>query len=310
MKRVLLGALTTAALVSSMFATEGAIMFGAKGMQEEKVQKIIEDLEAETGFVVSDPHERINDAYVEKYGSTTLDLLSFYSIANNVAIHDVITKYPKIGAFTPFNLYPYKMKEGDTTWIGHLRPCVMADMAGMKDEKLREAFKAPFAKLDSFLKERMGADQIHVLEFEGKLPDEPLMTFEYEFEGSPDDFEWDFQDKFESAFEDKGYIIAGFKNINVYFKDNEMDTPYDKYWVYSLCHFKFSHSVFNDIPEAGLFAPCSVYMYIPKGEKKMYVGMPKLENWIVLANITDKKKIEMIRALDKEITETFKELAE
>ena len=119
-----------------------------------------------------------------------------------------------------------------------------------------------------------------------------------------------FQENYESYFEEKGYIIAGYKNINeVWVDEMELDSPFEKYWSYSLCHFKFSNGIFNKgAPDAGVFAPCTVYMYIPKGENKLYVGMPRLENWIGITGVKDPEKVQSIRDLDKEIEETMEEL--
>jgi uncharacterized protein (DUF302 family) len=88
----------------------------------------------------------------------------------------------------------------------------------------------------------------------------------------------------------------------------EFDT-YDAYFVYSLCHFEFSAGIFNQgRPDAGVFAPCSMYMYVAKDSNKLVIGMPKLENWISVMKITDKKQVDSIHALDKEIVGIMKEL--
>ena len=70
---------------------------------------------------------------------------------------------------------------------------------------------------------------------------------------------------------------------------------FDQYWVYSLCHFRFSEGIFNrGRPDAGVFAPCSMYMYVDKGSNKMMVGMPRLESWIAVMDIKDKVMVDSI----------------
>ncbi|MEA1879819.1 MAG: hypothetical protein U9N11_04180, partial [Campylobacterota bacterium] len=54
---------------------------------------------------------------------------------------------------------------------------------------------------------------------------------------------------------------------------------------------------------AAVFAPCTMYMYIQKGTNKLVMGMPRLQNWVSLFNITDKKRLEFNQKLDKEIAE-------
>ncbi len=139
-----------------------------------------------------------------------------------------------------------------------------------------------------------------------------MMTFEFEFERPEDidDFIDEFQEGFEEAFEEKKYIIAGYKNFKEAYDDMEADfDKYDAYFVYSLCQFPFSYSVFNKgRADAGLFAPCSMYMYIEKESNKLMVGMPKLENWISVLGIKDATMVKDIYTLDLEIVEIMKEL--
>lgn len=264
-------------------------------MVNEKIESI--------GFILSDPHERINDGYKEKYGKTRLDNLGFFSVANDVALRELLLKEPSIGGFAPFNLHIYKENNEKETYVGHITPCTMMDIAGVKDKAVREAFKAQFKSLDDLVQKEIGG-KVQFVSYD-KVPAEPMMKFEIPFEREEElgDFIDEFQEGFEEAFEENKYIIAGYKNFKEAYDDMEADFDrYDAYWVYSLCHFKFSEGVFNQgRPDAGAFAPCSMYMYIEKGSNKLMIGMPKLENWIAVAGIKDKKMVDSIRALDIEI---------
>lgn len=263
------------------------------------VNKKIESI----GFILSDPHERINDSYKEKYGSTRLDNLGFFSVANDEALRELLLKEPSIGGFSLFNLLIYKEHAKKETYVGHITPSTMLDIVGVKDKAVREAFKAPFVSLDKMVQDEIGGN-VQFVNYD-KLPAHPMMTFELAFDRTEalDDFIDEFQEKFEAAFEDHKYIIAGYKNFKETYDDMEADfNRYDAYWVYSLCHFKFSADIFDQgRPDVGAFAPCSMYMYIEKGSNKLMIGMPKLANWIAVAGIKDKKMLDSIHALDKEI---------
>ena len=141
-----------------------------------------------------------------------------------------------------------------------------------------------------------------------------MMNFEIAFD-EPEDMDEvldEFRDNIEYAFLTKGYIIAGFYNIKESFNsDDDVMEDYTSFWSYSLCHLPFSYAVFdgeNPIPQAGIFAPCSVYMYIKEGENKLVIGMPTLRTWAVALGITDKEKLIKIVQLDEEISEVFKSL--
>ncbi len=277
---------------------------------EKNYMDLINNEIEEIGFVLSDPHERINDGYATKYGGTNLDNLGFFSLTADEALRPLLLKAPELGGFSPFNLHIYKVKGENVTRVGHVTPNTMLDIVGVQDKATRAAFTETFVPLDKLVDEKLGG-KVEIVQYD-KLPAQPMMQFEIEVdhEGALSDFIDSFQEEFEAAFEEKKYIIAGYKNFREAYNDLELDfSKYDAYFVYSLCHFTFSNGVFNLVdgqegdarPDAGAFAPCSMYMYIEKGSNKMIVGMPKLENWIAVMSIKDKKMVDAIHTLDKEI---------
>jgi len=277
---------------------------------EKKYMDMLENDMEDIGFILSDPHERINDAYATKYGGTNLDNLGFFSVTADEALRPLLLKAPELGGFSPFNLHIYKVKGEENTRVGHVMPNTMLDIVGVQDKATRAEFTKIFEPLDKLVDEKLGG-KVEIVEYD-KLTANPMMNFEVTFERPEDlsEFIDTFQEEFEEAFEDKKYIIAGYKNFKEAYTDLELDFPrYDAYFVYSLCHFTFSNGVFNLVdgqegdarPDAGAFAPCSMYMYIEKDSNKLVIGMPKLENWIAVMNVTDKKMVDAIHTLDKEI---------
>jgi uncharacterized protein (DUF302 family) len=135
-----------------------------------------------------------------------------------------------------------------------------------------------------------------------------VKTFE-----KPDDME-EFIDDFVMAhdgqFTKHNFIIAGFIDLKFEYGDMDLDfDKYDAYWVSLLCHFQFSNSIFNrGKPEAGMFAPCSIYFYIPKGKNELHVGYSSVNNWISGLDFKDPKRIEYMRKIDAEVVQTFEEL--
>lgn len=292
------------------------------GDQEEKYEKkFLPSLEEATGFTLSDPHEKINDAYEKRYGNpedpdydkawtTNLDNLGFFSITNDAALHDILIKSPQVAGFQPFNLHIYKRKAENVTYIGHIDPTTMLDITGVKDESSRKAYIDMYKPLDAYVSKEFGG-KVVTTEFKA-LPTNTMMTFEVEVdrEGDLTEFTEGFQEELEAAFEAKKYIIAGFKNFKETYTDLDMPfDEYDKFFVYGLCHFTFSYNVFNKgRPDAGVFAPCSMYFYIKKDSNKMVVGMPRLSAWVAVMNITDPAQIEWTKKIDSEIISIMKEL--
>ena len=161
-------------------------------------------------------------------------------------------------------------------------------------------------KHTSLMKKEFGSDT-SMIKIK-KMVENRMMHFEVPFDRPEDldDFIDNFQEKFEEAFEDKEYIIAGFFNYKESFDGVDRLPSYDAFWVYSLCHFKFSYTLFDNDggrPEAGLFAPCSMYMYIKKDSNTLVVGMPRLANWAATLGIVEPGKVALVEQLDKEIPE-------
>lgn len=187
----------------------------------------------------------------------------------------------------------------------------MLDITGVTNQKDRVAFTKMYDPLDKWVSDTFGGKVITTPMVQ-KLPAVPMMTFEFKVDRSADlqDYADEFQEKFEAAFEEKHYIIAGFKNIKETYEDLEMPfEKYDQFFVYGLCHFTFSYNLFNKgLPQAGVFAPCAMYFYIEKGSNTMIVGMPRLSTWVSVLNMKDPVKIEWTKKIDSEIIGIMKSL--
>ncbi len=306
---------------SVVFAADGVRFNVIDGDADKDYIHMLESSLESSGFVLSDPHEHINDAYKEKYGTPgqpeydkdfkiTLDNLGFFTLSNDKKLNALLKKAPQLGGFSPFNLHIYKKANEDKTYIGHIVPSTMLDIVGVKDKSIRKEFISMFDGLDKLVQDKLGG-KVEISKYD-KLPVKKMMTFEYEFDkpAKISEFTEEFQEAFEAAFEDKDYIIAGFKNFKEAYTDLDMDfSEYDAYWTYSLCHFPYSYNIFNKgRPDAGVFAPCSMYMYIKKGTNKLVIGMPLLSVWASVMNIEEDPKNKWIKSLDEEITSLMLDL--
>lgn len=325
LSKLFIGAAVLSLAASMAFGAQGAKFYIGEGNKEKVYMDMINKEINTIGFVLSDPHERINDSYKIKWGTefktekgdqvknpdfdptfkATLDNLGFFSITNDSVIGPLLMKEPTLGGFSPFNLGIYIKNGDDKTYVGHIMPEAMLDIVGVKDADVRAQFITSFVLLDKMIEQKVG-NNVQILDYTA-LPTKPMMTFEVSFahETNLDKFKNDFQNKFESTFEAHKYIIAGYKDIKASMNDNNIEFGrYDEYWVYSLCHLQFSEGIFNKgRPDAGTFAPCSMYMYVEKGSHKLIIGMPHMENWIAVMGITDPKMVISIHNLDKEITD-------
>ena len=282
-----------------------AIYHTVTGDIQEAYNTMVETKLKSIGFNLTDPHKRVNDQYEAKWGSTVLDVLSFMPIVRDRTILPLLNIDPRVAGFAPFNLVIHKKLDENVSYVGHLVPEVMLDILGIDNQEVRKKFSAPFKALDATIAQELGGD-VRTIPYEA-LPKKTMINYEYEFEAPEDmdDFIDEFQNTFELAFIDKGYLIAGYHNFMEATDDaEEILSDYDAFWTYSLCHLEFSYNMFDTQgarPEAGLFAPCTMYMYIRKGSNKLVVGMFRLHNWSATLNIKSKKRIDLINRLDTEI---------
>ncbi len=265
------------------------------------------DLES-IGFFVNDPHHNVNTVYEDKFGSTVLETLNFNSLVQDEVIRPLLNIDPRIAAFTPFNLHMYRLKSDKKTVIAHLTPEAMLDIVEITDKKVRKDFINMFPALDSAIEKKFSGGKKDTIAVKGRAED-TMMNFEIPFEEPEDidDYLDEFQEKFEATFQNKGYIIAGYYNMkeSPNSDDEEVLSSYSSFWAYDLCHIPFSYEVFdgkNAIPMAGIFAPCSMYVYVKEGENKIVIGMPTLRAWAGALNITNKAQLKKIDGLDTEIT--------
>jgi len=287
-----------------------AIFYKIKGDIQKPFNEIVEKELKTIGFNITDPHKRVNDQYKKEYGSTVLDVLSFMSVVNDEVVLPLLNIDPRIAGFSPFNMLIYKKLNNEFTQVGHLEPSAILDMLEITDTTVREKFTTSFKPLNEKLEAGFKAKGLEFtrsyLPYK-KLPKTKMLNFEYTFERPDDleDFIDEFQNKFELAFVDKKYLIAGYHNFMEGTDDAEKILKgYDAFWTYSLCHLEYSYNMFDNKdahPEAGLFAPCSMYMYIKKNSNLLVVGMPTLQNWSDTLNITDEKRVGLVHKLDKEI---------
>ena len=284
-----------------------AVIYTFDEKNEDKFFKFVKKDLSKIGFFVNDPHHNVQTVYEQRFGKTYLDNIAFSSLVNDDVTRPLMNIDPRIGAFTPFNLLTFRKKSDMKTTIGHMTPEAILDILEIGDPVVRKPFIKMFEPLDSLFEEKMGGKK-SIVKLKGRAED-TMLNFEIPFEEPEDfdDFLDEFQEKFESTFEFKEYIIAGFYNVKESFNSDEEVMPgYRSFWAFDLCHIEFSYNVFdgeNGVPLAGIFAPCSMYVYVKEDENKVVIGMPSLRAWSGALGIKDPKKLDIIDKLDSEITE-------
>lgn len=291
-----------------------AEMDGSKGNKEAEIDALIKKIDTiDYSTVAVNKHIEVH--YNNKFQEKNVEVISFFGIVNKEAMRPLILKNPDFGAYTPYNFLVYKTLDtakDDNTWYGTLTADTMLNIIGEKDPAARKSFTEMVGSFDALVKKEMKPTMTKKFEHTKPLPEKGLIKLVKTFE-TPDDIE-DFVEEFvmdhDGRFSKHDFIIAGFLDLKFEYADMELEfEKYDAYWVSLLCHFEFSNSIFNrGTPEAGMFAPCSVYFYIPKGKNELHVGYASVNNWINALEFTDQKRIDYMKAIDAEVVEVFKEM--
>ncbi len=287
---------------------------GSKGNKIAELDGLIKKLDT-IGYSTVAANKNIQVHYYNKFKEKTLEMISFFGLVNKEALRPLLLKNPDFGAYAPYNFFGYKIldtEKDDNTWYGHLAPETMLDIIGEKDPDARKAFTDMVGSFDTLMEKEMKPELSKRFEHTKPLPKNGLTRMVKKFERTDDmeTFVEDFVMDHDGRFSKHNFIIAGFIDFKFEYADMDLEfDKYDAYWVSMLCHFEFSNSIFNrGIPEAGMFAPCSVYFYIPKGTNELHVGYASVDNWINALNFKDQKSIDYMRAIDAEVVETFKEM--
>ncbi|MGZ8545786.1 MAG: hypothetical protein ACXWVU_00190, partial [Sulfuricurvum sp.] len=166
------------------------------------------------GFFLNDPHHNVQDVYEKMFGVTSLSQLSFSSLVNDEKTRVLFNKDPRLGGFTPFNLVIYRKKSDEKTVITHITPEAALDILHISDKDVREQYIAMYKPLDELIEKEYGSSAKKSYTTIQGYAKYNMMNFEIPFEEQSDidDFFDAFQEKFESTFQFKGYIIAGFYN--------------------------------------------------------------------------------------------------
>jgi uncharacterized protein (DUF302 family) len=287
---------------------------GVEGNKEAEINTLIEKIDS-IGFTSVAVNTHIENFYFKKFKEKGVEMISFFGLKNDEKLRPLLLANPDFGAYAPFNFLVYKTldsKADDNTWFGHLAPNTMLDIIGEKNPDRRKEFTAMLAEWDALVTKEMKPTKTKKFEHTEALPAHGLTKLVKKFD-KPDDLE-EFIEEFvgdhDGRFAKANFIIAGFVDFKFEYDDQELDfEKYDAYWVSLLCHFEFSNSIFNrGTPEAGMFAPCSVYFYIPKGTNELHVGYASVDNWIAALNMKDQKQIDSMKAIDAEVVGIFKDM--
>jgi len=314
MKMLIKGMLCASMVVSNVWAVEvvkvapksaavaqtntaDVTIFTSNNADGKITPKTIEDAFKKAGFTIS-ANRDMNGPFVKQFKSSSFDTYNLFTFYKKDTVLELVKKYPNVGLFAPMSMSIYTKKGEKTISVSSLSAEAMAKiMKAPSDDATLQALRT---LVKTTLKEVMPQGSFEKLSYTMQKPKGDLVT-KFSMEMDADEWE-DELDELKMGFEGElapnGFVIAGFNNLGDEFEEANYE-GYDFYEVYSICKLPVIYTIAQSRPEAGAFAPCSLYLSKKKNVNMLEIAFPSVYNWMSSMAIdtdTDMKVLEDAQA--------------
>lgn len=252
----------------------------------------IEKAFVEAGFIIS-ANRDMNGPFLKQFKESGFDTYNLFTFYKQDTVLDLVKKYPNIGLFAPMSMSIYTKKGEKMISVSSLTAEAMAKiMKAPGDDKTLHDLRALVKKT---LKIAMPNGSFEALSYTIQEAKGELVT---NFTMEMDAEEWEDElDEFKMGFEGElapnGFVIAGHNNLGDDFEESDYEA-FDFYEVYSICKLPVIYTIAKTRPEAGAYAPCSLYLSKKKNEEMMQLGFPSVYNWMSSMAIENKDDMEVL----------------
>jgi len=270
--------------------------------------KSIEEAFKKAGFVIS-ANRDMNKPFTIQFKESGFDVYNLFTFYKKDVVLALAKKYQNIGLFAPMSMSIYTKKGEKKISVSSLTAGAMQKIMKIPaDEKILTDLRALVVKT---LKTAMPNAKVEKLNYKTiKAKGELVSTFTMEMDEKDWDEELeDIKMGFEGELAPNGFVIAGHSNLGDDFEEADYEA-FDFYEVYSICKLPVIFTIAKTRPEAGAFAPCSLYMEKKKGQNDMNIAFPSVYNWMSSMSIDDKKDLEVLEDAQKRMNKILSGLVE
>ena len=294
------GTVADATLKATPKATHNVSILTADNSDGKITTKTIAAAFEKAGFFINDnrdmtaPWLKQCKAGTKNFTVVDYDVYNLFTLFKKDVVVNLGKKYPNIGLFSPMSMSIYTRKGTKTISVSSLSAAAMADIMGIPAD---DAELVAYGKLiQDTLRAALPNGKVEKVAYEMKQAEGPLVStaqFAIDPDGDWEEIKEEFQENFEAALIPAMFINAGFNDLNYDLEESGYE-GYTFYDVYSICYLEVIYTVSRKHPEAGAFAPCSMYMYQKKGTNTMEIGFPSVYNWIASLAIEDKESHDVL----------------
>lgn len=254
-------------------------------------------------------NNNMNNPFKLRFNKVHYETYHLAMFRNNELSTKLVQKYPRFGRLVPLTMSIWS--EGDTM-----------NVATLTLDGLARTAKLPVTDPDLIAYAAMVKKALEAAMPGGEFKKlnhkvlEPTATYELNFtaelEEDADADEWrdNFEAEFEGEMEPLGFLFPNYTNMNEELFSEAGIEDFDFYITYSICKFDVIFPVSKETPEAGAYAPCSMYAYKKKDENAVHIGYLGVDNWIKTLDITDKEAIDKLKEAEGMINKLLTELTE
>jgi uncharacterized protein (DUF302 family) len=295
-------------------ATHNVTILTADNSDGKITPKTISAAFEKAGFFINDnrdmtaPWLKQCKAGTKNFDTVTFEVYNLFTLFKKDVVVKLGKKYPNIGLFSPMSMSIWTKRGTKTISVSSLSTAAMAEIMGVPED---DAELVAYGKLvQDTLRAALPNAKVEKVAYEMKQPEGPLVStaqFAMDPEADWEEVKEEFQENFEQELIPAMFINAGFNDLNYDMEESGYE-GYNFYDVYSICYLEVIYTVAKDHPEAGAFAPCSMYMYQKKGTNTMEIGFPSVYNWIASLAIEDKPSYDVLIMAQKKMEKILEKL--
>jgi len=307
--RFIIKALLVAILVTiGATANSDIEVFISENRDGKITTKSIEEAFKKAGFFIS-ANRDMNEPFKKQFKESGFDVYNLFTFYKKDTVLELAKKYENIGLFAPMSMSIYTKKGDKKISISSLSLSAMQKIMKIPtDEKILIDLKALVTKT---LKTAMPNGKFEKLPYQtAKAQGELVTTLTMEMDAKDWDEELeDLKMGFEGELAPNGFVIAGYNNLGDEFEEKDYNA-YDFYEVYSICKLSVIYTIAKTRPEAGAYAPCSLYMAKKKGNNNLKIAFPSVYNWMSSMAIENKDDIKTLKDAQNRMQKILTELTE
>jgi len=271
--------------------------------------KMISDSMHNMGLVSAGNND-MNKPFSQRFPKVHYKTYNLAMYQNDALTLALIKKYPNFGALAPLTMSIWTAADGSIN-VSTLTLDGMARAAAIP--KTDPDLVAYAALITKSLKATLPTGEFKFLDYDIKEPNNTFaQTFEIDVDPEADleEVKDDFESEFEGEMEPLGFLMPSYSNLQEELFEPAKYDVYDFYSTYSICKFDVIYPVSKLHPEAGAYAPCSMYFYKKKGEDKMVIGYLGVDNWIKTLDIEDQESMKPLYEAQGLINNILTEMGE